>query len=347
MYPKAIFMKKEKKELIIFLAVTYGIPFLMTIPMAILFHAGKDVASFPAAQMFYPAAGLMLAKLICEKENPFLPKNFFIGFLILTGLMFLWCFTGFFLDENIKLYGDDYLPIIGTVVVGFLYFSEGEEKRGAYGLTGKNWRISVRILILFVVLTYGSGLLSTFFIEGLPGMGDFLSQVINRDQFLLFVNVPFFVILSMSSFLGEEYGWRTYFQPLLQKKFGLIKGVLLFGVLWEFWHLPLVFFCYSPADPSMSLAQMIVFRYIINILMAIFMAYAYMKTQNVWLPVLIHAVNNGLAGGGLAGGGADVEPVTWMMLGLIVLSRMALFLPFLLAKEFRKPNREERAKNDV
>lgn len=97
----------------------------------------------------------------------------------------------------------------------------------------------------------------------------------------------------------------------------------------------------------MSLAQVIVFRYIIVILMAIFMAYAYMKTHNVWLPVLIHAVNNGLAGGGLAGGGAEVETVTWMMLGLIVLSRMALFLPFLLTKEFRKPNREEKAKNDV
>lgn len=340
MYSSTQVMKKEKKELLIFLAVAYGIPFLMTIPMAILFHAGKDVASFPAAQMFYPAAGLMLAKLICEKENPFLPKNFFIGFLVLAGLMLLWCFTSFFLHENIKSYGDTYLPILGTVVVGLLYFSEKKEKRSAYGLTGKNWGISVRILILFVVLVYGTGLLSTFFIEGLPGMGDFLSQVINRDEFLLFVSAPFGIILNMGFFLGEEYGWRTYFQPLLQKKFGLIKGVLLFGILWEFWHLPLVLCYYSPADPSRSLAQLIVFRYIINILMAIFMAYAYMKTQNVWLPVLIHAVNNGLVGGGTGS-----ETFTWMILGLIVLSRMVLFLPFLLAKEFRKPNREETAKN--
>lgn len=58
---KEMFMKKEKKELLIFLAVTYGSPFLMAIPMGILFYAGKEVASFPFAQMFYPAAGLMLA----------------------------------------------------------------------------------------------------------------------------------------------------------------------------------------------------------------------------------------------------------------------------------------------
>lgn len=170
MYPKEMFIKKEKKELLIFLAVAYGSPFLMAIPMGILFYAGKEVASFPFAQMFYPAAGLMLAKLICEKENPLLPKNFFISFLGLTGVMVLWCFTGFFLPDGIAVAGSEYLTIIGTVILACVYFSEEKEKRSAYGLTGKNWGLSVLLLTLFVILTC----VGAFVAEGLSGMRGFL-----------------------------------------------------------------------------------------------------------------------------------------------------------------------------
>lgn len=329
MYPKEMFIKKEKKELIIFLAVAYGLPFLMAIPMGILFYVGKEVASFPFAQMFYPAAGLMLAKLICEKENPLLPKNFFISFLGLTGVMVLWCFTGFFLPDGIAVAGSEYLTIIGTVILACVYFSEEKEKRSAYGLTGKNWGLSVLLLALFVILTC----VGAFVAEGLSGMRGFLLG--GLDQQLL-ISLPLLFVFTASSFLGEEYGWRTYFQPLLQKKFGLIKGTLLFGVLWEFWHLPLVFFYYSPKDPSMSLGQWIVFRYFGVTLLAIFMAYAYMKTHNVWLPVLIHFVNNALAGTGIG-----IEAVTWTMLGILILIKVATYLPFLLSQVFRRQTRNE------
>ena len=59
--------QKECRELLIFLLVTYGIPYLMIIPMAILTDMGKKVDFFVSAQMFCPAAGLLLAKLLCDK----------------------------------------------------------------------------------------------------------------------------------------------------------------------------------------------------------------------------------------------------------------------------------------
>ena len=54
--------------------------------------------------------------------------------------------------------------------------------------------------------------------------------------------ILFLFLYNFHYHFGEEYGWRSYFQPLLQKKFGIVKGVLLFGVLWELWHLPMVIF---------------------------------------------------------------------------------------------------------
>ena len=59
--------QKECREPLIFLLVTYGIPYLMIIPMAILTDMGKKVDFFVSAQMFCPAAGVIKTSVVCQK----------------------------------------------------------------------------------------------------------------------------------------------------------------------------------------------------------------------------------------------------------------------------------------
>lgn len=315
-------MKQERKELLIFLAVTYGLTFLMGIPLAIFAQQGKDTYAFPTAQMLYPAAGLMLAKLICRKDDPTLPKPFFLGFLLLTALLVADCF----LPMEISSFS-----YLGSIALGVILFAAKDDSLRAHNLSGGNWGISLRITLLFVAILLGCDFLCSSLSSGpVAALGSLMTLKLPKTLLML----PLWFLVSFPYFLGEEYGWRTYFQPLLQKKFGLIKGVLIFGVLWEFWHLPLVFFYYAPLS-SLSLIQLILYRYVVVTLLAIFMAYAYMKTQNVWLPVFLHCANNNLAVLGGEGGGE----MTWAMLGLFLLIRAALFLPFLRSKVFRQqPN---------
>ena len=144
--------QKECREPLIFLLVTYGIPYLMIIPMAILTDMGKKVDFFVSAQMFCPAAGLLVAKLLCDKDKRCMPKNFFIGYLVLTGITLLWCFTTFFLPFQQVSTGGMVLSIITALVFISVYLSESNDARSAYGLKSKNWKLSVCLLILFVVL---------------------------------------------------------------------------------------------------------------------------------------------------------------------------------------------------
>ena len=50
----------EKRQLIIFLSVAFALPYMMGILMGYAYYRGIDVSCFPNAQMYYPAAGVML-----------------------------------------------------------------------------------------------------------------------------------------------------------------------------------------------------------------------------------------------------------------------------------------------
>lgn len=52
--------------------------------------------------------------------------------------------------------------------------------------------------------------------------------------------IPAFIILLMASTF-EELGWRGYAFNSLESRFGFLRASILFGVLWSFWHLPLIF----------------------------------------------------------------------------------------------------------
>ena len=59
-------MKTNKKELTVFALCAYAIPFLMMPLLYICLQNGQDTSIFANAQMFYPAAGVMLAFLLAR-----------------------------------------------------------------------------------------------------------------------------------------------------------------------------------------------------------------------------------------------------------------------------------------
>ena len=62
---------------------------------------------------------------------------------------------------------------------------------------------------------------------------------------LSIVRLPFTYLMTIIAFLGEEYGWRFYLQPIMQKKFGMNIGFILLGVVWGLWHTPVDLFFYT------------------------------------------------------------------------------------------------------
>ena len=76
--------EKENKELIIYVVIAYGVTFLMGLFMWYGNSKNLDLSTFPNAQMFYPAAGVMLAMLCVRKEDMLIPKAFYLFFICVT-----------------------------------------------------------------------------------------------------------------------------------------------------------------------------------------------------------------------------------------------------------------------
>jgi membrane protease YdiL (CAAX protease family) len=100
-------------------------------------------------------------------------------------------------------------------------------------------------------------------------------------------NVVLYTAISLPFAFGEEFGWRGYAQGKLVREFGLVRGLLLLGIIWGFWHTPIYYFV--GAFPEHPILGPFVMTPIDNILAVVPMAWLYIRSRNIWVPTLTHA----------------------------------------------------------
>ena len=333
--------KVEKKQLVTFILTAYGVTFVLGFLMWFFYGRGADLSVFPNAQMFYPAAGVMLAYLVTKKEDKNLPKPLFIFFILLTAVMILCAVLSVFVPLTMKsgeaeisvwMMAVQGLIILGSVIFWILLLTSGKERRAAYGLRGKNWKKSFLCILLFFVLYSVRMGIGSAAAGQLEAFGAVWTDPVTWI-YLLTIFLNFFLVVT--AFFGEEYGWRYYLQPVMQKRFGVRGGVLLLGVVWGLWHLPIDFFYYT--TPDMGLAAC-VSQQITCIFIGIFLAYVYMKTDNIWVPVAVHFLNNNLVPMFAGNYTADVlqeQTIHWGDLIPALLLNLVIFGWFIFLKPFR------------
>jgi len=89
-------------------------------------------------------------------------------------------------------------------------------------------------LLIFPALNLGYVLVSWVAFKALP-------EIIPMDT-LSMVLYPLAFLFPLGNQWREEYGWRGFAQPLMQRKNGAFNSSIVIGVLWGLWHLPLFYF---------------------------------------------------------------------------------------------------------
>ena len=332
-------MFTENKQLRLFLLLLLVGSALAAVPLL----NGGSAADY----MLTPAIAAILVALLTRRHDERLPRLFFVAYLLIGGVYLLLALLNVFLPfADFYKDAEAILPLL-SLPLWFLLWFESAERRRAYGLQGGCWRQCALIAGLYVAL-----LLLREVVFACLGENEFSLPAFWVDgaawSFLL-LQLPLGFFFSLVNILGEEYGWRYFLQPLLQKKYGLRRGVLLLGIIWGVWHLP-VKIMNSPQQWHFLLLMQI----ITCISLGIFYAWAYLKTDNIWLPVILHYLNNGIVGFVSDNQAADeaLATVSEMLLsGLLLLAvdlalfGWAIFSPCFRADNGRLPTMNERAEN--
>lgn len=323
--------QKEKKQLVIFAVVNFGMTILMGILMGISFYRGNDVASFPMAQMMYPAAGVIFARMLTADKEEKLPVKFFVTHLVTTGVAVLLTIGGIFTSPEMCYLIENYVIIAGSVIGLIMLLCEKKDVRERFGLRFKGHHAgkSFWMMMLFLIL-YTARLVLAGLTDG--SVREVAAIFAEPSTWGMIAALAITFFLSYNAFWGEEYGWRFFLQPLFQKRFGLKAGVLLLGVVWGLWHIPINIFYYSPDTWIYS----ILIHQVTCITLAVFFGYAYQKTGNVWVPVVMHYTNNNMAL--VLTGSTDLgnNVYGWKDVLMLFVINGIVFLPFLFSKVYQE-----------
>lgn len=189
------------------------------------------------------------------------------------------------------------------------------------------WLAAVALPVLAIVIAlFASRKLG--FIAPAPASTPAGSLITNPLKLLK--NMLLYLAISLPLAFGEEFAWRGYAQQRLIRQLGLIKGLLLLGLMWGFWHTPIYYV--MQADPNHPLLGPFVMTPIDNVLAVVPMAWLYIRSKSIWVPTFTHAFADILWGFAGLMFPATHEVQNWGVLQAIQLVISAVLLMDLMAR---------------
>lgn len=120
-----------------------------------------------------------------------------------------------------------YAPAIAAFTI--ILFKAGKDGFRRYLTRISLWRCPA---LWYAFLLFG---LPLVFYGGAAWKGSLITQPFPFSSFQAFVTT---FILSLIKGPIEEFGWRGFALPLLQRKLKPILAALIIGIIWGLWHLP-------------------------------------------------------------------------------------------------------------
>lgn len=340
----------QKLDDVALFLIILSIMVLLLTSVAAYYKNNGEYFQINPTQTLTPAMAAMIA--IKLKNNNY-PKNIFNYYAICGCIIIILVCLGIIHSTASWLY-----ITISEIIFLIIILIEDKKVAEKWGLRIGNFIKMLKWLFLYTVLILIITAITFLAFYLLNSYTDIFKTVyyqgdnISVDVFLaetkealltyligfVYILIQVFNPVSVCLMFGEEYGWRFFLQPRLQKRFGKIGGVVLLGVIWAIWHFNNEYF--------MALTESIkaygytfesyfpfvcVTRIITEIFFAIWFAYFYEKSGSIWTMVLIHAMHSTLSGWGVFAIAFGYKGLAIQTVILFIIS-----IPFLRSNVFKE-----------
>ena len=140
------------------------------------------------------------------------------------------------------------------------------------------WWVLLTVLVFFAV-NFVSRAIFSLFTDNLPES----TQVTNIIEGIVFTVGIFF----FGGGLDEEIGWRGFLTDKLLKLFKPAYVIIIVGIIWSLWHLPL-FFISGTNQSSLGFLQFLLPVAALTVIIT----WLYYRTESVLLCALLHTFGN-------------------------------------------------------
>ncbi|MDF2506071.1 type II CAAX endopeptidase family protein [Clostridium sp.] len=171
-----------------------------------------------------------------NKITGFIKEHEIITFVFITFLCswIIWGIDILYRHATFLLYLGAFMPsIVSIVLTGWIC-----KKKGIKQLLTRltKWKFNFMYYI-FVLSYFGLSYYISYLICKFIGYDITIYFMANGHYILFYLMLMLFI----GGPLGEEFGWRGFLLPRLQKKLNPLYTSIIIGVIWSCWHLPLFF----------------------------------------------------------------------------------------------------------
>jgi membrane protease YdiL (CAAX protease family) len=187
-----------------------------------------------------------------------------------------------------------YIPFVAALIASLKYF----RKQNALGFRRFSPIYTVlayAIPFIYLVLSYGLLWLidKGSFVGSLSGLARYADAVTSQSvpvSAAVTVSLIVMILTSIITAFGEEAGWRGFMYPIMQRLFGWKKAIVVSGIVWAAWHLPMIIAgVYLPTSNLLiSIPLFIVEVFALTVIIS----WLRMASNSVWPAVFFHAGHN-------------------------------------------------------
>jgi membrane protease YdiL (CAAX protease family) len=282
--------QQAKKELVVFLVLTFAATYLLELAGIAIWGSGILQNKLMLIPMYIPAVSAIVCMVYFKSTALTREAKIFLAFFLVA--------------SAVSLLEGLYQPILGTIgplplltavvsvtaflvaVVQTLNKPWRETLVPARLSFGRNYRYYLVLSVMFSALFIIGLFISHYAGLALP------AREYNPGLFFSFMGlylVTFFI--AWPKYFGEEYGWRFYLQDRMFALLGGYRGVVLVGLIWGLWHLPLMLMGLN--FPDNLIAGNLVYL-VYAVVIGIIFSYGVLKTKSIWIAVLLHAITDSL-----------------------------------------------------